>query len=116
VLRFAIRRAELSLREQRRSFWSGTALLVGWFFAALLPSWLGFYQGAPRRIPTIQFGLLLPIIAGVIFYLRSAVLRRIIAAAPQSVLVGIQFYRVLGIIFLVLFAGGALPGVGFAQV
>jgi len=47
----------------------------------------------------------------VIFYLRSSVLRRIIAAAPQTLLVGIQFYRVLGIVFLVLFAGGALPGV-----
>ena len=74
-------------------------------------SWLGFYQGKPTRIPTIEFGLLLPIIAGVIFYWRSSVLRCIAAAAPQSLLVGIQFYRVLGIIFLALFAGGALPGV-----
>jgi hypothetical protein len=55
--------------------------------------------------------LLLPIIAGVILYWRSSVLKRIAAAAPQSLLVGIQFYRVLGVIFLVLLAGGALPGV-----
>ena len=110
-LRSAIRRAELSPREQRRSFWAGTALLVGWFLAALLSSWLGFYQGAASRIPTIEFGLLLPIIAGVVLYLRSSALRRIAGAASQSLLVGIQFYRVLGIVFLVLFAGGALPGV-----
>jgi hypothetical protein len=58
--RSAIRRAELPPREQRRSFWTGTTLLGGWFFAALLPSWLGFYQGAPERIPTIEFGLLFP--------------------------------------------------------
>jgi hypothetical protein len=110
-LRSAISQAELSPRQQRRSFWAGTALLVGWFFAALLPSWLGFYQGAPKRILTIEFGLLFPIIAGVIFYLKSSALRHIAAAAPQTLLVGIQSYRVLGIIFLVLFAGGALPGV-----
>jgi hypothetical protein len=110
-LRSAIRRAPLSAREQRRSFWTGTTLLVGWFFTALVSSWLGFYQGKPTRIPTIEFGLLLPIIAGVIFYWRSSVLRRIAAAAPQTLLIGIQFNRALGIIFLVLFAGGALPGV-----
>jgi hypothetical protein len=109
--RSAIRRAELSPREQRRSSWTGATLLVGWFFAAMLSSWLGFYQGAPKRIPTIESSLLLPIIAGVIFYWRSSVLRRIAAATPQSLLVGIQFYRVLGIIFLVLLEGGALPGV-----
>src|SRR5580700_3032019 len=82
-LRTAISRADLSAREQRRSFWTGTTLLVAWFFAALLPSWLGFYHGRPQRIPTLELGLLLPIIAGVMFYWRSSVLRRIIAAASQ---------------------------------
>ena len=110
-LRAAIRRAVLTAREQRRSFWGGTALLVGWFFAALLPSWLGLYQGAHARIPTIEFGLLLPIIAGVAFYWTSPLLRRLIAAAPQSLIVGIQFYRVLGVIFLVLLFDGSMPGV-----
>ena len=110
-LRIAISRAELSAREQRRSFWTGTTLLVAWFFAALVPSWQGFYHGTPERIPTLELGLLLPIIAGVMLYWRSSALRRIIAAASQRFLVGIQLYRVLGIIFLVLFAGGAMPGV-----
>ena len=110
-LRTAISRAELTAREHRRSFWTGATLLVVWFFTALLPSWLGFYQGTPKRIPTVEFGLLVPIIAGVILYWRSSTVRRIIAAASQGLVVGIQFYRVLGIIFLVLFAGGAMPGV-----
>jgi hypothetical protein len=110
-MRAAISRAALPAREQRRSFRAGTTLLVGWFLAALSLSWLGFYQGTPMRIPTVEFGLLLPIIAGVLFYWRSAVISRIIAAAPQSLLVGVQLYRVLGIIFLVLFFGGAMPGV-----
>ena len=110
-MRAAISRAALPAREQRRSFRAGTTLLVGWFLAALSLSWLGFFQGTPTRIPTVEFGLLLPIIAGVMFYWRSAVLTRIIAEAPQGLLVGVQLYRVLGIIFLVLFFGGAMPGV-----
>jgi hypothetical protein len=110
-LRTAVSRAELPAREQRRGFWIGAALLVGWFFAALLASRLGFFQGTPTRIPTVQFGLLLPIIAGVIFYWRSSALKRIIAGASQTLLVGTQFFRVEGMIFLILLVGGALPGV-----
>jgi len=105
----AISRAELSAREQRRTFWVGTTLLVAWFFAALVPSWLGFYVGT--RIPTIEFGLLLPIIAGVVFYQASPLLRRITATASQGLIVGVQIYRVLGVIFLILLVGGSMPGV-----
>jgi hypothetical protein len=108
-LRAAISRAELTAPEQLRTFWIGTTLLVGWFFAALLTSWREFYQGT--RIPTIEFGLLLPIVAGVIFYWRSPLLRRITATASQGLLVGIQLYRVLGVIFLILLVGGSMPGV-----
>jgi len=107
----AIRRAEPKPREQRRAFWTGTALLAGWFFAALLSSWLQLYDATRTRIPTIEFGLLLPIIAGVFLYRRSTLLRSITAAASQSLLVGIQIYRSLGIIFLVLFFGGLMPAV-----
>jgi len=112
-LRTATDQAGLTGRQQRRSFWTGSGLLIGWFFAALLPSWLGLFRGMSTRIPTIEFGLLLPILGGVIFYRRSALLRQITAAAPQSLLVGIQIYRVLGVIFLVLLAAGSLPR-GFA--
>ncbi len=110
-MRAAMGRAGLSVQELRRSFWGGATLLAGWFFAALLSSWLGFYQGTNTRIPTIEFGLLIPILAGIVFYRRSHTLRRIIAAASQSFLVGIQVYRVLGLIFLVLLISGRMPRV-----
>ena len=110
-MRAATRRAALSAHEEGRSVWAGTTLLVGWFLAALLPSWLGLYQGSSTRIPTIEFGLLLPIIAGVIAYRRLPLLRRITAATPQSFLVGVQLYRVLGLIFLILLVEGSLPRV-----
>lgn len=37
-------------------------------------------------------------------------MRRVIDAAPPEWLIGIQVYRVLGLIFLVLYASGDLPG------
>jgi hypothetical protein len=106
----ALSRAELQVRDRRRAFWSGSALLVAWFFAALVPSWLGFYQGASSRIPTLQYGLLIPIVVGVALFWRWPLLRGIVEAAPQSWIVSIQVFRVEGLIFLILYAGGRLPG------
>jgi hypothetical protein len=41
---------------------------------------------------------------------RSPLVGRIIDAVPQQWLVSVQFYRALGVIFLILYAGGKLPG------
>jgi hypothetical protein len=109
-LRSTLKAAGLPVRERKRAFWGGSALLAAWFFAALLPSWLGFYGGTPSRIPTIQYGVLIPIVAGVALFWQWPALRRIIELVPQRWIVGVQVYRVLGLIFLVLYAGGRLPG------
>ena len=97
-------------RDRKRAFWSVAAGLVTWFFAALLSAWLGFYQASLTSIPTILYGLLIPIATGVVLFWRWPMLQRIIAAVPQEWIVSVQFYRVLGSIFLVLYAGGRLPG------
>ena len=108
-VRRAIIRAELPLREHSRTFWSISMLLLTWFLAALFLSVSGFYQGASSRIPTIPFGLLIPIAAGVVLFRRWPLLRRIIESVPQSWIVSVQVYRVEGLIFLTLYAGGWLP-------
>lgn len=64
--------------------WSISALLVTWFFAALILPWSGFYQASGSRIPTIPFGLLMPIAAGVVLFWLWRPLRRIIESVPQS--------------------------------
>jgi hypothetical protein len=109
-LRRALSLSKLAARDGRRAFWSISALLLAWFLAALLLTWLGFYQGSSTRIPTIQYGLLIPIAAGVVLFWRWPVLRRVIESAPQEWIVSVQVYRALGLIFLVLYAGGRLPG------
>lgn len=50
----ALKLARWPVRDRRRAVWSGLVLLVAWFFAALLPSWLGLYRGTPSSIPTIS--------------------------------------------------------------
>jgi hypothetical protein len=41
---------------------------------------------------------------------RSEAARRVLHAVPQQWIVGVQLYRALGVIFLILYATGKLPG------
>ncbi len=85
-------------------------VLVGWFAIAVTLAWFGAYQGASERVPTIQYGILIPILIGSGLIWRSAFVWRLIEAMPQQWFVGLQLYRALGLIFLVLYASGRLPG------
>jgi hypothetical protein len=84
--------------------------LIGWYLATLVLAWFEFYRGASSRVPTIQYGLLIPIIVGVVLAWRWKLLGRVIHAVPQEWIVGVQLYRAMGLIFLVLLAAGRLPG------
>ena len=108
-LQRALGRAAWPQKERAKAFWSLSAILVGWFVFALETSLANWWGGA-RKIPTIQFGLLIPIIVGVLLFWAWPRLRRTAAVIPNSWIVGIQFYRAIGVIFLVLYLGGRLPG------
>lgn len=104
------RRAALSPPGRGVAFRLAAILFLAWLAASLAAAWLGFYQ-AGFQAPTIQYGLLLPILAGVLLYRQWPALRAIVHAAPNSWIVGVQVYRVLGVIFLALYAAGRMPGV-----
>ena len=53
---------------------------------------------------------MLPILIGALMIWRSETTKRVIAAVPQQWIVGVQLYRALGAIFLILYAAGKLPG------
>jgi len=85
------------------------SVLTAWFAVAAALGRLDFFRGASDRPPTIQFGVFLPIVIGVALWLVPIV-RRTLEAVPQSWIVGVQLYRGLGVIFLVLYASGKIPG------
>lgn len=109
-LRRVLNRTGWPEEERQRAFWGGSALLTGWLLAALVLSWVGFYEGSLAGIPRLPLGLLVPIAAGLLLFPRWPLLRRIVDAIPQKWLVGIQTYRAEGVIFLILYASGRLPG------
>ena len=105
-----IRLAAWTDDDRSKALWSVSLILVGWFVVAALTSIAGFYRPTSGP-PTIQYGLLGPIVGGLLLYRGWPLLRRIFAAIPNNWLVGVQLYRVLGVIFLVLYVGGHLPAV-----
>lgn len=106
----ALQRAAWPQQERANAFWSLSAIIVVWFGVALATSLAGWYGGATRRVPTIQYGLLIPVLVGVLLFWRWPRLRRVLAVVPNEWIIGIQFYRALGVIFLILYGVGRLPG------
>jgi hypothetical protein len=106
----AFQRAVWPQTERAKTFWSLSAIIVGWYIVAVATSLSGWYGGVARKVPTIQYGLLVPVLVGVLLFWKWPRLRRALAVIPNEWIIGIQFYRALGVIFLILYSVGRLPG------
>ena len=106
----ALARAHWPVKQRKSIVGIAALILVLWLAAAAALGALGTFQAAADILPTIQYGVFLPIVVGVLFIWRSETVKRLIDAVPQAWIVGVQFYRALGVIFLILYAGAALPG------
>jgi hypothetical protein len=109
-LRRALSRTEWSCDDQRRVMRISTVVLIGWFGIAFALGFLEVYRTASDRIPTIPYGILVPIIIGGLVIVRSSTMARVLDAVPQHWLIGVQLYRALGAIFLILYGTGKMPG------
>src|ERR1700730_6478379 len=87
-----------------------SAALIGWGAVA---QYLGaantYFAAADNAVPTVLFGLLIPLAVAAIALWRSESIARLVSAIPLHWLVAAQVYRVAGGIFLVLWADGRLP-------
>jgi hypothetical protein len=108
-LRVAIVRAHFDAAQRAATLRMAAVLLILWFAAAQALSAAGAFQGTTNRPPTIEFGIFVPIVIGLVWLWRSTTAMRLLDAVPQSWLVGVQFYRVLGLIFLLMNADGRMP-------
>jgi hypothetical protein len=84
--------------------------LLGWFALAEVLGRQNIYWSVNNpTIPIVQFAILIPIVVGLFLLMRSARVARLVDAMPMSWLVGIQFYRAFGLMFLILWWDGLLP-------
>jgi hypothetical protein len=109
-LRSALRNAGWTTYDRTVTVGAAAITVIGWFLLAIALASADAYRGTADRIPTIQYGILVPILIGGLLIWRSPRVARIIDAVPQHWLVGVQLYRALGVIFLILYAAGKLPG------
>lgn len=92
-----------------RPFGGLVLTVTAWLTAAIGLAIAGAYVGASGRVPTIPFGILLPIVFGVVAWATVPGLRRLVDGIPQAWLVALQTYRALGVVFLILWQMGAAP-------
>ncbi len=87
------------------------AVLAGWFLLTLGGSLLGVFDSQPR--PPIPLGLaaVVPVAVFLASYLASARFREFVFSLDLRALTVAQTWRVAGIVFVVLYFLGALPGV-----
>jgi hypothetical protein len=109
-LRSALRNAHWTTYDRTATIRVAAITVIGWFLLALVLASADAYRGTADRIPTIQYGILVPVLIGGLLIWRSPRVARIIDAVPQHWLIGVQLYRTLGVIFLILYATGKLPG------
>lgn len=106
----ALKRANWLVRDRRLAVRMTAAVLVGWFAVAATLASLGAYHAAADRLPTIEIGIVIPILIGALIIWRSSAISRLIDAIPRHWVIAIQFYRVEGVIFLALYGSKFLPG------
>jgi len=89
-----------------------SVVLIGWEAVAQYLGAANTYLATvenPPAVPTILFGLLIPLAVAAIALWRSESIARLVSAIPLHWLVAAQVYRVGGGIFLMLWVDGRLP-------
>jgi len=99
-----------AIADRTRVFRVSAAILIGWLALSIALAARSAYLVDATGIPTVQYGIVLPILIGSVLIWRSETVARIIDTVPQQWLIGVQLYRALGAIFLILYATGKLPG------
>jgi outer membrane protein TolC len=111
VLAFYARRSGLGAAGADRFAPVVAVTVCGWLALAGALAAAGAFQADEARvIPTVAFPLVAGLLGGLVALARSTTLNVVLDAVPLPWLVGIQVYRLIGVLFLVHYAAGRLPG------
>lgn len=108
----ALKQAGMPKKRARQNVVHAGIILFGWMTIDICLGWLGVFRAnIIHRIPVIALGIGVPVLIGIWLVRSSASVQEILRAVPQQKIVGIQLYRGLGSIFLILLGMGFLPKV-----
>jgi hypothetical protein len=106
----ALKRSKWPDRRRRLAVHTTAVVMVGWFAVAVTLASLGIYGATAGQFPTIEFGIVIPILLGGLMIWRWPALSQLIDAVPRHWMIAVQVYRVEGVTFLILYASNLLPG------
>lgn len=103
---------------ERRAVWLEIVVPFTVWFAVVWALGVGgtFFRPVPSiipNVPTLALAIVVPVIVALVLLARSTRVPALLAATPAPWLIGAQVYRVMGAVFLINWAHGALPS-GFA--
>src|SRR6516164_3731131 len=103
-------RMEAPARSRYTTAGALSVALIAWLvIAQYLGSANTYFASTDTAVPTVLFGLLIPLAVAALALWQSESVARLVSAIPLHWLVAAQVYRVAGGIFLVLWADGRLP-------
>jgi hypothetical protein len=87
-----------------------SVVFIAWLVVAqYLGSANAYFAASENAVPTLLFGLLIPLIIAVVGLRQSGSIASLVSAIPLHWIVASQVYRIAGGIFLVLWADGRMP-------
>ena len=88
-----------------------TAILAVWFLLVLGAGYAGAFESGPSRPPlAVLLAVVGPLLIFAAAYRASRRVRDLVLATDLRLLTAIQSWRVIGVMFLVFYAFGLLPG------
>lgn len=106
-----LERTELTPAQRRNTWLAVTIPLTLWLSVIWGSAINGVFRTTAGGIPLLPIAIFLPVIAGVPILLLSKRIGQVLDVMPESWLVGLQVYRVLGSAFLIGWARGLVPGI-----
>ncbi len=111
LLAFYAHRSNLEAETRRRFIMTSGICLLGWLVLAAVLGTNGIFQATPSRaFPTLLVSIALLLTVGTFLLYRSSMVNAVLATIPLPWLMGVQMYRAVGFIFLLLYVQGRLPG------
>ncbi len=105
-----------ALARHQRVLVAIAVALAAWLAVDFALAQAGLFEpntaGGPQSqqlVPKIAVGISLPLLIGLAIILTSRRLNEVLARVPQAWIVGVQLYRVVGGVFLYLYAYNMLP-------
>jgi hypothetical protein len=109
VLSYAVRKASWS-EEKRKTYWRNLVMgVVGWTAVVFLLTFVGAFEYAEADIlPRFLVGLLLPVTIMLVLFFRKS-FGELLKSMPLHSLIGAQFFRLFGAVFLLVAMSGMGP-------